>query len=172
MSRQEKLIEHLGGPLDKALSAGIDGRQSARALEIARGASRLLRELGFAMIPEFVLANGMRADLTGVAPDGTIVIVEVKSSLIDYRTDQKWRIYLDYADRFAFAVLPDFPREVFPDEVGLIVADRYGAEILRDFTTSKLPPARRKSMLIDFSRTAAYRLHDLADPAAAMPFGG
>ena len=172
MTTREKLIDQLGGPLDQALAPEPDGRQSARALEIARGASRLLRGLGFAVIPEFVLSNGMRADLAGVAADGLIAIVEVKSSLADFRADQKWRTYLEFADRFCFAVMPDFPREVIPEDAGLIVADRFGAEFLRDFSETKLASARRKAMLIDFSRAAAHRLHDLADPAAATPFGG
>ena len=141
-----------------------DGRQSARSSEIARGASRVLAQHGLRAIPELQLANGRRADLTAVAEDGTIWIVEIKSSLEDFRADQKWSEYRAYADRLYFAVAPDFPCEVLPGAPGLIIADRYGGEIVRDAPEHRLTAARRKAMLLRFARVAASRLMGLADP--------
>ena len=141
-----------------------DGRQSARASEIARGASRVLAQHGLRALAELPLANGRRADLTAIAEDGTIWIVEIKSSLEDFRADQKWPEYREFSDRLYFAVGPDFPHEVLPAEAGLIIADRYGGEIVRNAPEHRLAAARRKAMLLRFARVAASRLMTLADP--------
>jgi hypothetical protein len=135
------------------------------AEEIRRGASRLLVETGLMPIAEFCLPNGRRADLAALDREGRVTIVEIKSSLADFRSDQKWPEYADFCDRFYFAVKPDFPREVLPAECGLILADRYGGEIVRP--SEILPPlagARRKALTLRFARTAALRLAVRADP--------
>ena len=145
-----------------------DGRQSVRALEIARGACRLLARYGMRAIAEVSLANCRRADLMALGEDGSIWIVEIKSSLEDFRVDQKWPEYRDYCDRLFFAVALDFPREVLPADTGLIIADRYGGELLREAPEHKLPAARRKAVLIRFARGAASRLMTIADPESAF----
>ncbi len=145
-----------------------DGRQSAQALEIARGTCRLLARYGMRAISELSLANGRRADLLAVGDDGSIWIVEIKSSLEDFRVDQKWPEYRDYCDRLFFAVALDFPREVLPADTGLIIADRYGGELVREAPEHKLPAARRKAVLIRFARVAASRLMTIADPERAF----
>lgn len=143
-----------------------DGRQSEAALAIRRGVCRRLRAEDYCIIPELTLASGRRADLAAVSRDGEIVLVEIKSSVADFRADGKWPIYLRHADLFYFATAPDVPRSIFPSEVGLIVADAYGAEIVRPAYPSKLPAATRKTMLITIARAGAARLHDLEDPEA------
>ena len=150
------------------LSLPIDGRQSERALAIARGTLRLLASHDFAGITEFTLAHGRRADILALGPKGEIWLIEIKSSVQDFRTDGKWEEYLPFCDRFSFAVGPDFPRELIPPEVGLIVADKYGAEIIRDGEAATLAGARRKAITTEFARVAARRLHALfdADPAS------
>ena len=120
-----------------------DGRQSERAVEIARGVCRLLRDSGFATVTELTLADGRRADVAGLSPKGALFIVEVKSSLEDFRADTKWPDYRQWCDRLYFAVLPDFPREVIPEDTGLIIADRYGAEIIREAPETPLAGSRR-----------------------------
>ena len=145
------------------LSALVDGRQSDAALAIARGARRCLLAHGLATITELTLANGRRADLAGIADSGEIWIVEIKSSLADFRADQKWPEYRDYCDRLLFAVDAAFPIDVLPADCGLVLADRYGGEIVRSAPEHKLPAARRKAMLQRFARIAALRLHALAD---------
>ena len=146
----------------------VDGRQSERALAIARGTLRLLATHNYAGIPEFTLAHGRRADILALGPKGEIWLIEIKSSVQDFRTDEKWEEYLPFCDRFSFAVGPDFPQELIPPEVGLIVADRYGAAIIRDGVVAALAGARRKAITVEFARVAARRLHALfdSDPAA------
>jgi hypothetical protein len=141
-----------------------DGRQSERALAVRRGVCRRLRAEGWAMIPEVTLRSGRRADLVALGPDGTITIVEIKSSIEDFRADGKWQDYRWHSDYFYFATGPDVPPEIFPPDVGLIVADPYGAEVLRISTEERLPAATRKEMLVRIARAGAHRLHDLEDP--------
>ena len=148
----------------EARSLAADGRQSERALAIRRGVCRRMRAEGLALIPEVTLRSGRRADLVALGGDGAITIIEIKSSVEDFRADGKWRDYCMHADHFFFATGPHVPPEIFPQEAGLIVADPYGAEILRPAACSKLPPARRKEMLIRLARCGALRLHDLEDP--------
>jgi hypothetical protein len=141
-----------------------DGRQSERALEIQRGVCRLMRALGEAPVTEMTLADGRRADVMALSFDGRITIIEIKSSVADFRADTKWQDYHAFCDRFFFAVLPDFPKELVPLEAGLIVADRYGAEILRDADHDRLSGARRKAVTLRFARHAALRLQSAMDP--------
>ncbi len=150
--------------LQSLQSALADGRQSDAALAIARGVGRLLRRLGHAHISELPLANGRRADVTALTLRGEIWIIEIKSSLEDFRADQKWPEYWDYADYVLFAVAPDFPLAVLPDDAGLILADRYDAEIMRMPEKQSLAPARRRLMQLSFARTAALRLAYALDP--------
>jgi hypothetical protein len=138
--------------------------QEAVALRLCRGARRLLWSLGYASVTEFPLANGRRADVFGVAKGSEIVIVEVKSSITDFRTDQKWPEYRAWCDTFFFAVGEEFPRALIPETCGLIVADGFGAAIMRGSPIERLTGARRRSLLGDFARIAASRLHRLEDP--------
>jgi len=136
------------------------------ALEILRGTSRMLIDAGLTPIAEFTLPNGRRADIAALDRNGSITIVEIKSSLADFRADQKWPEYADYCDHFFFAVRPEFPREILPGDCGLILADRYGAETLRPARQAPaLPPARRKMLTLRFARSAALRLAAVSDPA-------
>jgi hypothetical protein len=149
------------GAMTDIESALIRERTAAR---LCRGARRLLWTLGYASVVEFPLANGRRADILAVAGGGEIVIVEVKSSIVDFRTDLKWPEYLPYCDAFYFAVGDDFPRALIPESCGLIVADGFGAAILRASPVERLVAARRKSLLATFGQIAASRLHRLEDP--------
>lgn len=154
-----------------ALTLPVDGRQSARAMSIRRGVCRRLRAEGLALIPEVTLRSGRRADVVALSAAGEITIVEIKSSIEDFRADAKWRDYLIHSDQFYFATAPDVPAEIFPDEAGLIVADAYGAEILRAADCVKLAAATRKEMLVRIARAGAHRLHDLEDPGCGGSIG-
>ncbi|KAB2851725.1 MAG: MmcB family DNA repair protein [Hyphomicrobiaceae bacterium] len=147
-----------------------DGRQSQRALAIQRGAARALRALGFGVLPEIPLGNGRRADLVALNEAGTILIVEIKSCLEDFRSDQKWPEYRDFCDRLYFAVAPDFPLEALPEDAGLFIADRYGGELVREAPSHVLAAARRKAMLIGLARYGALRWQLAADPECADCF--
>jgi hypothetical protein len=152
-----------------ALAMPIDGRQSEAALMIARGTRRLLRAAGWASLTELALPSGRRADVVALSADSSIAIIEIKSSLADFRADRKWQDYRFHCDQLFFAVSPDMPREVLPLEAGLIVADAFGAEIVREAPVHRMAGATRRAMLLRFGVTAADRLHALADPGAALP---
>ena len=142
----------------------VDGRQSEPALAIARGARRLLRAQGYSTVTELGLSDGRRADIVALKADGTILIVEVKSCLADFRADRKWRDYAAHCDRLYFAISEATPAAIMPEEAGLILADRFGAAILRDPEPHPLAPATRRAMFLRFACAAADRLHRLVDP--------
>ena len=146
-----------------------DGRQSENALKIARGTARLLHAHGFSVVSELPLPSGRRADLVGLDSGGEIWIVEIKSSVADFRADQKWPDYRAHCDRLFFATSLDVPCEIFPPDTGLIVADAFGAEFKCQGPEHRLPAATRKSMMLMFARAAARRLQSLADPTG--PYG-
>lgn len=149
-----------------------DGRQSDAALKVWRGAARLLRIMDFACLPEVTLASGRRADLLALGPKQELWIIEVKSSLADFRADSKWPDYRLHCDRFFFAAHPDVPLDIFPQEAGLILSDGFGAEILREAPEHKVAAATRKAVTLRFARNAARRLHDLTDPDGKRFFRG
>ena len=135
---------------------------------LARGVSRHLASLGFACIEEFVPARGLRVDVLALGPKGELWVVECKSGLADFRGDGKWQNYLEWCDRYFWAVDSEFPVEVLPAETGLIIADGYDAEVIRMGPESKLASARRKKMTLKFAVHAARRLQGLRDPGAAL----
>lgn len=141
----------------------LDGCQSQRAAAIQRG----LCSRGFVSLCELGLKNSRRADVLAVGPCGEVWIAEIKSSVADFRADQKWPEYREYCDYFFFAVAADMPLDILPTDTGLIIADKYGAEIMREAPEHKLVAARRKALMLRFGRAAARRLQGFTDPAAA-----
>ena len=136
------------------------------AAEVARGVSRLLLQDGYAPILEFTLPNGRRLDVAAIGPGGEILGVEIKVALADLRGDTKWPEYLDYCDLFYFAIPPDFPPEHVPHQTGLMVADRYGGEIVKQAQAQALHASRRKAVTIGFASVAATRLSAVLDTIA------
>jgi hypothetical protein len=133
-------------------------------LAVCRGACRLMRQSGRSVLRELPLPDGRRADIMAITASGELTIVEVKSSIEDWRVDQKWPDYLAWSDLLYFAVPVDFPQSLIAEDVGLIVADAYGGEILRHPPRRPVAPARRKALLIDCARLASERLARLEDP--------
>lgn len=131
---------------------------------LARGVARALCELGLDCVPEMPLRPRLRADLMALDRKGEIWIVECKSSRTDFTSDRKWGGYLEWCDRYFWAVDDAFPTELLPEGTGLFIADGYGAEMLREAPLDKLAPARRKALTLDFARAAARRLQRLTDP--------
>ncbi|WP_343079651.1 MmcB family DNA repair protein [Ostreiculturibacter nitratireducens] len=131
---------------------------------LARGVCRHMLSLGFVTVEELVPAPGLRVDVLALGPKGELWIVECKSSRADFTSDRKWQGYLEWADRFFWAVDAEFPVELLPEETGLILADPYDAEVVRMAPESRLAPARRKVMMQKFARHAAMRLQALRDP--------
>ena len=131
---------------------------------LARGVCRHLLSLGFVTVEELVPAPGLRVDVMALGPKGEVWIVECKSGRADFVTDRKWQGYLEWSDRFFWAVDGDFPVELLPEGTGLILADAYDAEIVRMSPETPLAGARRKVMVQKFARHAALGLHALRDP--------
>ncbi len=136
-----------------------------RAARIRRASARLCARLGWAALHEVPLPNGRRADILALRPDGGFACIEVKSGVRDFQTDGKWPEYRDFCDALFFAVDADFPREMLPDEVGLIVAEGLDAELLRAAPDTRLAASRRRALLHRFALLAAGRLAAAEDPA-------
>src|SRR5690242_20139149 len=137
------------------------------AADVARGAGRLLAQEGYSPLLEFTLANGRRLDVAALSGEGCVLGVEIKVSLADLKGDAKWPEYLEFCERFYFAIPPDFPDEFVPPGTGLIVADRYGGAIVRPARPAVLHTSRRKAVTLRFAKVAADRLAlalDLAEP--------
>ena len=137
---------------------------SATAVLLARGVCRAFGHLGYAALVEFPLANGRRADILCLGKAGDFAIIEIKTSVADFRADRKWVTYRDFADRLYFAVPDHFPRGLIPEECGLMVADPFGAALLRIGRPTPLSSGRRRALTLRFARLAAARLRRHLDP--------
>lgn len=139
---------------------------------LARGVCRhLAGGHDFACVEELVPARGLRVDVMALGPKGEIWIVECKSSRADFAADGKWQGYLEWCDRFFWAVDEDFPSDLLPPGTGLIVADAFDAEILRLGPQTRLAPARRKALVHRFARHAALRAQAARDPGFSPAWG-
>ena len=141
---------------------------AAPAALLARGICRALDQLGYASLVEFPLANGRRADILALGKAGELMIVEIKCSVADFRADRKWAAYREFADRLYFAVPNEFPALLIPEECGLIVADGFGAALLRHGVATPLAAARRRALTLRFALAAAARLRRQLDPQAGF----
>ena len=137
---------------------------------LARGVCRHLQGFNFACLTEFVPAPGLRVDVMALGPKGEIWIIECKSSRADYVSDGKWQGYLDWCDRYFWAVDSEFPQALLPEDTGLILADAYDAELVTLGPETRLAGARRKALTRKFARDAARRLRGFLDPKpGALP---
>lgn len=147
----------------------VDGRQSERAMLVRRGVQRLLSQMGAHVLPELCLATGRRADLVALTRQGDIWIVEIKSSVEDFRVDRKWPDYRLHCDRFFFATHPGVPAGIFPEDCGFILSDGYGAELMREAPEHRLLPATRKALMLRIARAGAARLLAAELAGVAVP---
>lgn len=147
-------------------AAPIDPAPTAPLL--ARGVCRALDQLGYASLLELPLANGRRADIVALGRAGDLIVVEIKTSVADFRADRKWPQYRNFADRFYFAVPHDFPTALIPEDCGLIVADAFAATLVREGDRSALAPGRRRAVTLRFALAAAARLRRHLDPQAGI----
>ena len=148
------------------MSAPPDIEAAPAAALLSRGVCRALDQLGYASLIEFPLINGRRADVLGLGKAGDLLIVEIKSSVADFRADRKWTTYRDFADRLYFAVPAHFPQALIPEECGLMLADQFDAALLREACTAPLNPNRRRALTLRFARIAAARLRRSLEPEA------
>lgn len=129
---------------------------------LTRGVCRLFGALGFGTLTEFKLSNGRRVDVMAIDRNGEFVIVEVKSTVADYRADRKWHEYLPFCERFYFAVPTGFPTDLLPGECGLIVADPFDAAVRRESPPRRVNANRKRRQLIRFALAASDRLRSVA----------
>lgn len=157
---QNVLLSFYPSPMEPALQTlpGLPGQR------LQRGVARLLRSMDHAVLTEFVPVRGLRVDVISLTPKGEIWVIECKSCRADFTGDRKWQGYLDWCDRYFWAVDCDFPSDLLDPQAGLILADAYGGEVQRMATETKLAGARRNKVLRDFARAAALRLQGLTDP--------
>lgn len=157
-------------PLHMPLSAitaerrGRFDNSSPLTRSLTRGVCRMLTETGFGPITEFRLPNRRRADVMALGAGSEFLIVEVKSSVADFRGDDKWPEYLPWCDRFYFAVPETFPVGLLPEDCGVILADSHGAAIRREAPERPVGTLRRRRQLLRFALTASERLHRFSDP--------
>ncbi len=146
----------------------MDTGRPEETLAVTRGVCRLFSALGYAPLCEVRLPTGRRVDVAGLGRAGEIIVAEVKSGPEDFKADQKWTDYPDFCDRFYFAVGPNFPIELLPEDAGLIRADRHGGAVVRDAPCAALHASRRKAMTLRLARIGAERLARLTDPSFDM----
>jgi len=140
------------------------GNLSQAALQVQRGVTRMLGRQNIACLQEVSLPNKRRADLVAMLPKGELWIIEIKSGLPDFQADRKWHFYLDFCDRFFFAIDADFPRDHLPDNTGIILADAYDADVIANAPHHPLAAARRHAMTRRLARIGAFRAMRQADP--------
>ena len=145
-----------------------DGELESRlSIQLARGVTRAMTQLGCACLSEFTLKSARRVDVIALDRKGNFTIVEIKTSVADFRSDGKWQEYLPFCDHYYFAVPEDFPVEILPPDQGLMIADAYTAAIVREATPGTMNAARRKALTLRFARKAGSRLSQFTDPALA-----
>lgn len=146
--------------------ASITATERSDAALLARGVCRALDQLGYASLVEFPLANRRRTDVLALGKRGDLIAVEIKSSVADFRADQKWPSYREFADRLYFAVASGFPIALIPEDCGIMVADAFGGSVLREGQTTTLTAGRRRAVTLRFALIAAARLRRSLDPEA------
>ncbi len=162
-------MNQIAAPMDETATRPEEGSSNLTpGQRLQRGVCRHLLAHGFVTVEELVPAPGLRVDVMALGPKGEVWIVECKSSRADFVADQKWQGYLEWSDRFFWAVDATFPAEILPAGHGLILADAYDAEIISMAPETPLAPARRKAMVQKFARHAALRLQSLRDPASRI----
>ena len=132
--------------------------------KISRGVMRHFAQIGLSSLSEFSPTRGLRVDIVALGPSDEIWIVECKSGKNDFKSDNKWHNYLDWCDRYFWAVGAEFPIDILPYDTGLIIADPYDASILREAPLNKVSAARRKKLIKSIAKSACNRLLVHTDP--------
>jgi hypothetical protein len=121
-----------------------------RANRIVRAAMRHCALAGWAPVAQMPLPDSRRPDIIALTDNGSFIAIEVKSTAEDFLADEKWQDYRDWCDQLYFAVDMDFPREILPEDVGLLVTDRLEVAVIRDaplYAAFTAPPPRASAPL-------------------------
>ena len=159
-------VAEAGGPV-----SGL-GPPGGRALRMARGVCRFLAAQGYSTLTEFPVGKGRRVDAIGLNRDRRFVIVEIKTSIADFRSDAKWPDYLLWCDAYYFAVPDDFPADILPEDQGLLVADAFDAAAIREAPVRTMNATRRRTQILKFALAAGQRLQLALDPGPAERWKG
>ena len=159
-------VAEAGGPV-----SGL-GPPGGRALRMARGVCRFLAAQGYSTLTEFPVGKGRRVDAIGLNRDRQFAIVEIKTSIADFRGDAKWPDYLPWCDAYYFAVPADFPADILPADQGLLVADAFDAAVIREAPVRPMNATRRRTQILKFALAAGQRLQQALDPAPADRWNG
>ena len=158
---------------DPAAAAPADSAEAGgRALRMARGVCRFLAARGYSTLTEFPVGKGRRVDVIGLNREQRFVIVEIKTTLADFRGDAKWPDYLPWCDAYYFAVPDDFPADILPADQGLLVADAFDAAAIREAPERTMNATRRRTQILKFALAAGQRLQQALDPAPAERWNG
>ena len=160
------------GESGAAEDAGGIGPPGGRALRMARGVCRFLAAQGYSTLTEFPVGKGRRVDAIGLNRDRRFVIVEIKTSIADFRSDAKWPDYLLWCDAYYFAVPDDFPADILPEDQGLLVADAFDAAAIREAPVRTMNATRRRTQILKFALAAGQRLQQALDPGPAERWNG
>lgn len=153
-------------------AGGAGTNNGGRAAQIARGVSRHLAGLGYSTLTEFRVGKGRRVDVIGLNRDQRFVIVEIKTSIADFRSDGKWPDYLPWCDAYYFAVPGDFPQDILPQDQGILVADAWEAAVIREAPEQTMNGTRRRTQVLKFALAAGQRLQAVLDPSLSQRWGG
>jgi hypothetical protein len=145
-----------------------DSVSLTRGQSLARGVARHFSSLGWVSIEELAPVRGLRVDVMALGPKDEIWVIECKSNLADFRSDRKWGRYLEWCDRFFWAVDTRFPIDELPKITGLMIGDAYNSEIIRMGPETKMASSRRKGIVHKFAVNAARRLHEIRDTIAGL----
>lgn len=157
---------------DPAAAAPADSAETGgRALRMARGVCRFLAARGYSTLTEFPVGKGRRVDVIGLNREQRFVIVEIKTTLADFRGDTKWPDYLPWCDAYYFAVPDGFPADILPPDQGLLVADAFDAAAIREAPERTMNATRRRTQILKFALAAGQRLQQTLDPSPAERWG-
>jgi hypothetical protein len=113
--------------------------------------------------------GGRRADVIGCKISGDLVMIEIKSSVADFRSDAKWHEYLPFVDRFYIAFTEDVARKInknpelmarIPKRVGILVLSSKTG-FMRSAKSAKRVPVAPDIRLTTLARLA-WRAGDLS----------
>lgn len=74
----------------------------------------------------------LRADVFSISMSGHVVIVEVKSSVQDFKSDKKFHLYVEYANKLYFAMpntVYDKVKDQIPKNIGVFIMTSDGEHI-------------------------------------------
>ena len=120
--------------------------------------ARSYYEQGDGVLREFKLRVKRRVDLVTLNDEGLITIIEIKSSVSDFRSDKKWNEYIEWADQFYFGVGHNFPIEILPKEHGIITTDGFDTYKVQPSPVQKLNGARRNTLVRRLAKASMRRI--------------